>query len=126
MSLAILTGIFYALLSQGNKAGFIDCETALNRSHDDGFRITANVSAKDKILYRLDSIERIWKADSRYVQDYESDIARVEGQLLLQLAKYHFLDSDTKGTRQAVKDYWAKGVKAGRGHSYCPVSSGRQ
>lgn len=103
---------FFALLSRNHKAGFIDEETTLNRSHEDSVRLTRSMDDAEKAGRRLSSLARIWKADEVFVRQYGGEIARVESELLLQQAKCAYLAGRIGQTRQALFNYRKCSVRA--------------
>lgn len=109
---------FFALLSRKWKAGFIECETAFNRSHDDSVRLTRAVGLQKKIMLRLASLERVWKTDSQFMQLYAEDLYKVEGQLWLQLAKHMYLCSNSKESKRALAGFWRSKPKENRSMAF--------
>lgn len=106
---------FFALLSQkGGQAAYLPYETALNRSHSDGVRLTRTLTTREKLRYRLNAVNTIWKKDPLFMSKYESDVTHVEGELLLNLAKQSFLDHHQKETAYYLRKWKDKGLRQGR------------
>jgi hypothetical protein len=105
---------FFALLSKNGKAGYIDSETALNRSHDDGVRATNSLNAQEKIRYRFASLERIWRADSSFMEAHGDEVNKVESRLWLRMAKYSYFQNDLCLSRSALREYWQRGGDEGK------------
>ncbi len=68
---------FFARASKLAPCIYVNKETALNRSHDDGVRLMRR-DLRDRTQLRLDSIRRIWKADASFMSTKESEVLHVE------------------------------------------------
>lgn len=62
----------YALLARHGQAGFMDCETALERYHLTGPRLTHG-DALTKAATDVLIVERVWGADEEYLRDHRAD-----------------------------------------------------
>lgn len=68
---------YFARASKRFGAAYIEKETALNRSHDDAVRLMRR-DLTDRTRQRIESIERIWKADGEFLSRHRDDVVRAE------------------------------------------------
>jgi hypothetical protein len=93
---------FFARLSRKHPCGYLDVETAINRSHGDNVRITRRspaIGAKD----RLALIRSVWKDDKDFYEKQRNEVDRVERYQIIRLVKYLLLDSDVRGARKHLR-----------------------
>jgi len=106
---------FFALFSRyGGQAAYLPYETAMNRSHGDDVRLTRSLTTREKLRYRLNAVNAIWKEDPVFMLKYESDVAHVEGELLLNLAKHSFLDHHREETAYYLRKWKEKRLHQGK------------
>ncbi len=105
---------FFALLSQHKRqACFLPLQTTLNRSHDDPVRATRTVALMEKLRYRLRSVETIWKSDPSFMHRFGDDVAQVEADILLKLAKQCYRMHRNNDVRNYLRQW--KQIKTNRG-----------
>jgi glycosyltransferase involved in cell wall biosynthesis len=83
---------FFARLSKAEGALYADCETTLNRSHEDAVRLT-RVDYGVRLARRISMIDRVWRADTAFAAAHRADIDSLQHSLLLRLARKQLLDS---------------------------------
>lgn len=101
---------FFARLSKLHPVGFMDCETTINRSHGDSVRLTRK-SIRVQTECRISLINRVWKSDKDFVEGYGEEIARVEGEQILKLAKYCLLENDIEKAQQSLLEWKRLGLR---------------
>lgn len=104
---------FFARLSLNYDAAFLDVETFINRGHGDEGRLT-HCSASKHAENRLGLIERVWKVDDVFSEKYGQEIARIEANQLLILAKGSMLESQPEVARRIISRWEQLGVPSGR------------
>lgn len=92
---------FFARLSRQHGAVFMDCETAVNRSHEDSVRLT-RTAARIQVARRLAMVRRVWCADAAFSARYPNEVGRVERNLLAQLITLSIAAGDKQATRAAL------------------------
>lgn len=95
---------FFARVARTSDAGFIECETSVNRGGNDRPRLT-DASVARKAENRLRMIGAVWKADQVFMTAYGAVVSRVEAEQCLVLARAHLLDSNAKDARAALGRY---------------------
>lgn len=102
---------FFSRLSQKYRCAYIDCETTVNRSHNDTVRLTRK-SAKVQTACRVDLIQRVWRADEEFYQANKKTVDSVEAEQLLKLAKLQVLDSEVLEAGETLKRRSSLDVKS--------------
>jgi glycosyltransferase involved in cell wall biosynthesis len=97
---------FFARLSRHYNGGFLDVDTVINRGHDDGIRLT-RCSRESAAENRLGLVERVWKSDPEFREEHSEQIARVEADQFLILAKEQLLASEVAEARSNIKLWMA-------------------
>jgi len=92
---------FFARLSKGRKIAFIDFDTTFNRSHDDGLRLT-RTSRKRQMTFRIDMVERLYRADAGFYQNNQAQVDSVYRERLLALALLQLLDDEAIAARSTL------------------------
>ena len=92
---------FFARLSKGSGALFVDLETTLNRSHEDAVRLT-RADPRRRLARRISMISRVWRADRDFMARHAADVDAVERQLLGKLARLELLHSDNAAARSTL------------------------
>lgn len=95
---------FFARLARNNKVLFIDYPTTRNRSHREVKRIT---QAPPKIHgeRRMALIRRVWKADPEFYKKHRKSVDQIEGNLLLEQARYALEESRKTKALSTLKEY---------------------
>ncbi len=83
---------FFARLSKGRKAGYLDLETTVNRGHRDAVRLTLTGQHRHAET-RLSLISNVWRQDSEFLRENEETVHQVERDQYLILARYALLGS---------------------------------
>jgi len=94
---------FFAQVSRRFGCAYLDIETALNRSHDDGVRLMRR-GLRERTEQRLESIRRTWKADPAFSAKHGAEIAGVEQLELTRLVKLACLARDIPSARASLRD----------------------
>jgi glycosyltransferase involved in cell wall biosynthesis len=92
---------FFARLSNAEGALYADCETTLNRSHEDAVRLT-RVDYGVRLARRISMIDRVWRADAEFSAAHRADIDSLQHSLLLRLARKQLLDSRGAAARATL------------------------
>ena len=95
---------FFSRLSRRHGAVFMDCETAINRSHEDSVRLT-RTTARVQIARRLAMVRRVWQADAQFCLRHRKEVDAVERNLILQLAKQSIASGDAKAGHAALSEW---------------------
>lgn len=91
---------FFARASKRFPSAYIDTETSLNRSHDDGVRLMRR-DLSDRTQLRLASLRRLWKADHEFMVDHAPELLDVETKELAIL----FKEACTQGRRHDARGH---------------------
>lgn len=91
---------FFARACKVSPAVYVDEETALNRSHDDGVRLMRR-KLEDRTRLRVESIRRVWKSDPLFMSANKEEVLRVEANELTTL----FKEACVRGDREAARNY---------------------
>ncbi|HEU0225967.1 MAG TPA: glycosyltransferase [Steroidobacteraceae bacterium] len=102
---------FFARLSHRCGAVFVDQETVVNRSHDDGLRLT-RVDPALQLASRVALIDRLWRADREFMREHASDVNQVQLAMLIRLAGLLIGQGRRRQARDALKR--ANALHAGR------------
>lgn len=95
---------YFARLSKDAPLCFVDCDTTYNRSHDSGYRLTRTKAIKQARL-RLDFLERVYVADSRFYEARKADVDRVWKDRLAVLCRLQLLESDVRAARISARKF---------------------
>ena len=104
---------FFARLSCKYDSAYLNTETQFNRGHKDVVRLT-HCSAIKTAENRLGLIERVWKADSSFLERYGNEIAAIEGEQLTILSKAHLLESQPGIARKHITNWERLSLSDGR------------
>ncbi len=95
---------FFARLTREHPVMYIDHPTTLNRSHKEIKRITQ----APPIIHcerRLALIRRVWKADPEFYKKHRKSVDQIEGNLLLEQARYALEESRKTKALSTLKEY---------------------
>ncbi len=101
---------FFARLSKLHGAGYIDLETAYNRSHEDAVRLT-RIDRKIILTRRVKLIERIWQADPEFSQEYSAELNNEQYKLYCDLIKLQLLRADIDGIKRNIQTMKQQNIK---------------
>jgi hypothetical protein len=94
---------YFAKASKRFGAAYLNIETALNRSHDDGVRLMRR-DLSERTLQRVDSIRRTWKADGEFMSLHAHTVARVEADQFAILCKQAYYQRDFEKAKEYRKE----------------------
>jgi len=93
---------FFARLSRVSGAAFMDCETTINRSHEDAVRLT-RVDPLLRLARRVSMIDRVWRADPEFAAAHAADLDARQRALLCRLARMHLVAGQAADSRIVLK-----------------------
>lgn len=103
---------FFARLARTSKAGFLELDTAINRGGNDRSRLT-HASAATKAEQRLRMVGEVWKADTDFLVAHGREVATVEADECLELARARLLQSEPLAALAALRR-WLQVGQPGR------------
>lgn len=95
---------FFARLSRGNPVGYLDHDTAYNRSHLDAVRLT-RTTWKRQLEFRVDMLERLYLRDAEFYQRYRAETDTVYLQRLQALCRQYILDGERAQAHRLLAKY---------------------
>ena len=101
---------FFARLTRHWQVGFMDVETAVNRGHDDGVRLT-RCSALEAATSRLALIKRVWKSDPGFMTGSGYEVRCIEGDQILLMAREFLLHSELGKSRSMLRRWDQLGIQ---------------
>lgn len=93
---------YFARLSRSHPVGYLDLETASNRSHEDAVRLT-RTSWKRQLQCRIDMIERLYLKDEDFYRKHRAETDRIYGERLYRLAKQQLLSDERIGAQHTMQ-----------------------
>lgn len=99
---------FFARLARICDAGFMEVDTAVNRGGNDRPRLTQTSNAV-KAELRLRMIDAVWKTDTRFMAVHADEVARVEADQCLSLARAQLVDSKPRTAFTALNRWFRLG-----------------
>lgn len=99
---------FFARLARTTLAGFLDLDTAINRGGNDRPRLTQTSNAVTT-QQRLRMIDAVWKADTQFLAIHADEVARVEADQWLSLARAQVVDSEPLAALRALRRWFRLG-----------------
>ena len=100
---------FFARLARTTLAGFLDLEMAINRGVNDRPRLTQTSNAVTT-EQRLRMIDAVWKTDRVFLAVHAAEVAGVEADQWLSLARARVVDSEPLAALTALKRWFGLGL----------------
>lgn len=92
---------FFARLSNTCQVVYVDVEAACNRSHEDAVRLT-RTDHRIQLTKRLEMIDRIWKSDSEFFNNYRKEVSQEEYRVSYELLKFQLFKADKKNAKDTL------------------------
>jgi len=99
---------FFARLARTTLAGFVDLDTVINRGGNDRPRLTQTSNAVTT-EQRLRMIDAVWKTDRAFLAIHAAEVAGVEADQWLSLARARVIDSEPLAALMALKRWFGLG-----------------